>query len=69
MQKDNKFQFPEEAVDKGKQMRLADAAEDLIHEIDWKYDIRYDIISITLQPNAIPDIVHFEDAFWPGEIF
>lgn len=55
------FGFPEEAVDSRKEKMLLDAAEAYILAMEWKQDVRFDIISVTL--TTPPTIVHFEDAF------
>jgi len=55
------FGFPEAAVNGRKEKLLLDAAEEFILAQNWPYDIRFDIISVTL--TTPPAIVHFEDAF------
>jgi putative endonuclease len=45
--KSNHFGFPEDFVDLKKMERLQEAAENLIFNLDWKENIRFDIIAIT----------------------
>lgn len=60
----NKFGEPEEAVSAKKEKLLIQAASAYCYEFDYEDEIRFDIISITLEPKL--DIQHFEDAFFPG---
>lgn len=53
------FGFPEDFVDRSKQRNILMAAEHYIYKIDWRFNVRYDIISV-LQGA----ITHFEDAFY-----
>ncbi len=61
----DKYGKPEEAVSIKKVNMIAKGAEDFLIENDFDGNCRYDIISIILNKKAT-DIVHFEDAFWPG---
>lgn len=63
LRKSNHYGFPEEAVTQSKINQIKTAAENYIFEIDWKFDIRFDIISITAANNSKPEIVHLIDAF------
>lgn len=56
------FGYPEEAVNSRKEKMLLDAAEAYILAKGWEHEIRFDIVSVTL--NTPPTIVHFEDAFY-----
>jgi putative endonuclease len=58
------FGFPESAVDKEKQQRLAKAADEYMEQNNLEMDIRFDIISIIIK-NEEPEIIHLEDAFFP----
>ena len=58
----NYFGEPEEAVGEKQSSQIIEAAENFILEIDWKGDIRFDIISV-LKRGEI-QITHFEDAFY-----
>lgn len=62
----NSFGFPEEAVDRKKAARIIRAAEVYINLVDWKGDIRFDIIAVhlPLYSDKEPQIYHFEDAFY-----
>ncbi len=55
------FGFPEEAVDDKKQEMLEQCAEDYMLEKDWKGNIRFDVIAVSL--NRKEPILHIEDAF------
>ena len=53
----SQFGYPENAVDNGKITRIQEAAENLIHELNWMGNIRFDIISIVKNK----EIEHFKD--------
>ena len=55
------FGDPETFVDQAQAERIAEAADQYVHEIAWEGNIRFDIVAITLQPQTA--IEHFEDAF------
>jgi putative endonuclease len=55
------FGEPEEAVNQSKINLILSAAENFIEVIDWKYDIRFDVIAIHYTHPL--EIVHFQDAF------
>ena len=57
--KNNKFGNPEESVNKTKISNIIRAAQNYIQEIDWKKNIRFDIVAVTGN-----EIMHFEDAFY-----
>ena len=61
----NGYRNPEDAVDKKRQMRLTAGAQAYvkINKIDKPW--RFDIISIVMYEHK-PQIVHFEDAFFPN---
>ena len=61
--RDRSHGFPEEAVSSHKEQIIAQTAEAYIEEINWKEDIRFDILSIELV--APYTMSHFEDAFVP----
>ena len=56
------YGFPEEAVDDKKAAMIIMAADQYIHENQWQFDIRFDIISIDLIEKTA--ISHFEDVFF-----
>lgn len=57
------FGMPEEFVDYAKTRLIMKAAENYIFEIDWQFDIRFDIISVIINQNNFR-IRHIEDAFY-----
>lgn len=57
------FGMPEEFVNSAKAKLVMRAAENYIFDIDWNFDVRFDIISILTLPNGDTDIRHIEDAF------
>lgn len=59
----DKYQFPEEAVNKRKQTLLKAAAEGYADQSPTKCDIRFDIISVLMDGDHVKEIVHFEEAF------
>lgn len=59
------FGFPEEAIDKRKIKLMGKAAEQFSSEKNDNLEIRFDMISLVLG-NDKHDIVHIEDAFFPG---
>lgn len=58
------FGYPEDAVNDQKQDYLKTAAEEFLYQYPQYQRIRFDIISIITQKDAIKEIVHFEDAFF-----
>ena len=56
---------PEMAVSWKKQRHLAQAADAYMKRQRDGLDARFDIVSIVIQANKT-NIMHFEDAFWPG---
>jgi putative endonuclease len=56
------YGFPEEFVDGAKAKLIMRAAEHYIFDTDWHFDIRFDIVSVIINPNNFR-IKHFEDAF------
>ncbi len=64
------FGRPEDAVTKQKQKSLAKAADEYMHQQQYKGDIRFDIIAIDLQQKQSKEpseLLHLEDAFFPIE--
>lgn len=60
-----KFGQPEEFVDEKKQRLLSAAADEYLHIMDFKGEIRFDIIAIIFKKNfSTYDLKHIEDAFW-----
>lgn len=62
----NSFGYPEEAVNRKKAARIIWAAGLYIEKIDWKKDIRFDIVAVhlPLHSNDAPELYHIEDAFY-----
>ena len=58
----NKFGHPEEAVNAKKARKVIEGAEHYLEAINWKGNIRFDIIAVKLGQEI--DIQHFEDAFY-----
>lgn len=56
---------PELAVSWKKQRHLAQAADGYMKQLHSPYSARFDILSIVIEGNRT-NIMHFEDAFWPG---
>lgn len=59
------FGFPEEAIDKRKIKLMGKAAEQFSSEKNDNLEIRFDMISLVLGSDK-HEIVHIEDAFFPG---
>lgn len=60
-----KFGLPEEAVTTKKQQQLVQAANAYLEAQEEALELRFDIVSIQLSTGKQPDILHFEDAFYP----
>lgn len=60
------FGKPESFVDARKQRFLAEAASAYMEQIGHNWEIRFDIVSVLLEPGAEALLEHFEDAFFPG---
>jgi len=58
-----KFGYPEESVTAKKEALFLLAAEEYIFQTNWLYDVRFDIISITLNSEKDYQLHHIEDAF------
>jgi putative endonuclease len=56
------FGEPETFVSANQRRQIHAAADEYIHQTDWRHDIRFDVIAITL--GSPPDVVHIEDAFY-----
>jgi putative endonuclease len=62
----SKFGQPEDFVDDAKQRQMQLAAEEYIHLMDFKGEIRFDILSVLFDGQGRHMLRHIEDAFWPG---
>jgi putative endonuclease len=60
----NGFGEPEEFVTIAKQKQLELAANEYIYLMDFKGEIRFDIVSVLFK-NSNYTLNHIEDAFWP----
>ena len=60
------FGRPEEMVTRFKQRLLIDAAMAYMRSIHFEWEIRFDIIAITGNPDRKYEILHIKDAFFPG---
>ena len=58
-----RFGNPEEFVNSTKARLVMKAAEHYIFAKDWQYDVRFDIIAVTVLPDEVA-IKHIEDAFY-----
>lgn len=56
------YGLPEQYVDDKKAEHIMKAADHYIHQIDWKGNIRFDIISIIKKESV--ELEHIEDAFY-----
>ena len=57
------YGHPESFVDQHKISNVLLAADEYIHQHNWKGQVRYDVVSVQLT-NGNTEIVHFEDAFY-----
>ena len=57
------FGYPEESITKKKEQLLSDAIDDYLEKENLDSPIRFDVISIVLQKDKTPEIMHFKDAF------
>lgn len=58
------YGYPEEAVDKRKQVFLKEAAAYYMAIHPEFEHARFDVISILIKNNKVTEIMHFEDAFY-----
>ena len=56
------FGYPEEAVDNRKIRHILNCADHYIYQTQWKGNIRFDVLSILINPKLSID--HIEDAFY-----
>ncbi len=59
------FGGPEGAVDARKQDLLARTAGIYMEQIDYDWEIRFDIVAVLLKGETLLEIRHVEDAFFP----
>lgn len=58
------YGFPEEAVTKTKQAALSKAANAYLEQFPSYGSVRFDIISVVLQGDAVLELIHLEDCFY-----
>jgi putative endonuclease len=58
-----RFGHPEEFVDLKKERKIFEGAANYLHETNWKGNVRYDIVAVTLRRGAV-EILHCQDAFY-----
>jgi putative endonuclease len=56
------YGLPEQYVDDKKAELIMKAADHYIHDVDWKGNVRFDIISIIIKEAT--ELRHIEDAFY-----
>lgn len=59
----NTFGFPEEFVSENQQKAIIRAANHYVEKIEWKGDIRFDIMAIIVK-QTVMQIEHLKDAFY-----
>lgn len=64
--RDDYFGKPEVSVTARKKTLLTDASIAYMQAIGHEWEIRFDIISIVARTANDVELVHFEDAFFPG---
>ncbi|MCV9387954.1 YraN family protein [Reichenbachiella ulvae] len=57
--KNENYGYPEEFVSENQQRLILEAADHYLNQIDWKGEIRFDIMAVSSDLK----ITHFEDAF------
>ena len=62
LRKSNLFGYPEQNVTATKQHNIKMVAEHFLLELNWKGNIRFDVIAITKSKKRC-EILHIEDAF------
>lgn len=60
------FGDPAESITERKEALLIDAAGAFMTESAHEGPIRFDIISVIIEPGQPPTVDHYEDAFFPG---
>lgn len=58
------FGHPEDFVDEKKEQKVLEGAEHYIFEVDWKEQIRFDIVAVMQEADGSHTIHHIEDAFY-----
>jgi len=63
MRSSDAYGYPEEFVDYKKAKNIVYGAEQYTYENDYNGNVRYDVVAISMR-NGVPDLRHFEDAFY-----
>lgn len=63
MRSSDAFGYPEEFVDYKKAKNIVYGAEQYTYENEYNGNVRYDVVAISMR-KGVPDIRHFEDAFF-----
>jgi len=58
------FGYPEEAVNRKKQLFLKEAAAIFLNDNPQYRNMRFDIISVLMNGEQVKEIMHFEEAFY-----
>lgn len=58
------FGNPEEFVSYTKVKLIKRAAEHYIYAKDWHFDVRFDVVAVSVSPAGTPVVKHIEDAFY-----
>jgi putative endonuclease len=58
------YGHPEDFVDEAKEAKILEGAEHFIFDRDWKGQVRYDIIAVSIKKTGGFEILHIEDAFY-----
>lgn len=66
--KSNTFGFPEQSISKKKQQLLTNAASAYCEQMQWKNDVRFDIIAITINEIQNHNTLHIKDAFFSYDL-
>ena len=63
MRSSDAFGYPEEFVDYRKAKNIVYGAEQYTFQHEYNGNVRYDVVAISIR-NGVPDLKHFEDAFY-----
>jgi putative endonuclease len=63
MRSSDAFGYPEEFVDYQKRKNVVYGAEHYTYDHQYNGNMRFDVVAISMR-NGVPDIRHFEDAFY-----
>ena len=63
MRSSDAYGYPEEFVDYRKAKNIVYGAEQYTFQHEYNGNVRYDVVAISIR-NGVPDLKHFEDAFY-----